>query len=1428
MTGRMSGNIKRLIIGLLILTGFSSAGFSFQKKIIVNENIYKRVVGGGAVGTDFVIVDDLVNFDKFKIGDTILIIQMKGLQIDVPETGSYATPHNSLGSPGKYEFMIIESTDNGTRKVTFRNNLTNNYDIRGDVQIIRVPSYNSALVDAAITCPPWDSISKSGGVLTMIVGKTLKLNANIDVSGKGFAGGAIALGDGLCSDSDPANLQKYAYSTGFTNSGFKGEGIVSQAWIDATTQIPIYPDYAKGKGMNFNGGGGGNGRFSGGGGGSNYGAGGKGGRENPDICSGAPDPGLGGRQIKSTALVDGIYLGGGGGGSTYSAGGTSSTGGIGGGIVIIICNDIEGNGHIINTDGITATQASGTAGAGGGGAGGSIALYLENFSTATNLTLSAKGAKGGNNTGNFGEGGGGGGGLIWISNVSVPGNITRSITGGIPGTRSGGSTATPGAIGENLTTFVPILNGFLFNSIRSTGTNDQTDSICSDQIPYQVTGTKPVGGSGSYTYLWQRKNDSGGLPVNIASSNIQNFTFSAPEADTFFIRRIVKDEGTLLTDTSKWVEIRVQSFIKNNNIVIESDFIGPADTICYNGDPKLIRQLLPDLTDGNPKYYLFDWQDSTSVSAWMSNGGTLKDYNPPPGLLRTTWYKRKVTSGRCIDKTAIVKVTVLDTISKNIITTRFDTICHGGTFVNLLPDPGLSGGDNTYRFLWEYSQTGLPAAWSIVPGGSNNAIYDPDESSPWFPGTVYYRRTVSSGKHDVCVNISQTAVRQDWPVIAGNNISADQTICSGSIPVAITGPEPSNGAGSGTFKYTWQDSTRFQSWTDIPGFIKVPGMAGEDYTPPSLSDTTRYRRIAYSSKCYDFSKSRIINVHKPITNNLIYLSPGVVDSTICNGASTNLLKGLKPSGGTGNTIDNIFKWEVSPDKTNWNPALPGDSIYYQPGLLLNATVNPVYFYYRRNFTSGKCSSISDTITIKVLPKITGNNISAVKTAVCYNTAAQLMGPGLTGGDGIPVWLWEENTDGSNWVTASGTSNQKDYSRILTDTAKFRRIIFSGPFNCCKDTSNVLSIDTLTLPVGKITSIADTSICDGTLTKIKTYLTQAAPWEIEYTDSVNVNPQKITITKHVDSFLVYPATTASTTQYRYKLVSVTDNNGCKAVPVSISGSRIVNVYKWPRATIVTADPRACGPEYHLTYTPSVGTGTWYKVSGPGTATFSPNVNAPDKVTVDSTGAAWSDENIYTFKWREVNWQCADSAFLTISFYKRTGLVNAGPDEYLYSFDKVDTLRALKPLVGTGLWSVISGTGTISNDSIVSNLSDGANKFEWTVINGACISKDQVVITVYDLIIPEGFSPNNDLINDEFVIQGLDIAYNEVSLRILNSAGTEVFFTSNANGTWSNWKGENENGALPEGTYYYLLTIKSKRTNTVFNKSGFIILKRYNSQ
>jgi len=104
-----------------------------------------------------------------------------------------------------------------------------------------------------------------------------------------------------------------------------------------------------------------------------------------------------------------------------------------------------------------------------------------------------------------------------------------------------------------------------------------------------------------------------------------------------------------------------------------------------------------------------------------------------------------------------------------------------------------------------------------------------------------------------------------------------------------------------------------------------------------------------------------------------------------------------------------------------------------------------------------------------------------------------------------------------------------------------------------------------------------------------------------------------------------------------------------------------------------------------------------------------------------------------------------------------------------------------------------------------------------------------VTVLNLFIPEGFSPNNDPggYNNTFRIKGLVTDKQLAELTVINGDGIEVFRTSNTGGSeWVDWDGKNMKGNdVPEGTYYYLLKLISKENNQVFKKSGFIVLKRY---
>jgi hypothetical protein len=397
----------RLLTGLFALL---SSCISAQTNTVSGTiNLYASVTG---INSQTLTVS---NASGFLPCDRVLIIQMKGVSVNSSNTINYGSI-NAFNNAGKYEFATISAVNGNA--LTLNAPLQRMYSTNGLVQVIRVPVYNNAVVNGSLSCADWNGTT--GGVLVFEVCGTLSLNGTINVSGKGFRGGAVIPGSSTC-QGDTIN---YVLSSPSLYSAQKGEGV-----FISTSQNNL------GKGKNANGGGGGNDINGGGAGGGNYGAGGMGG----DFISPISCPpnytmfcgGISGQNLPYSNTLNLVFMGGGGGAGQQNNG-TSTAGGNGGGIIIIRSNSIVGNTNFIRADGNNVPTTNSIDGQGGGGAGGTILLDVQNFSS---LNVSARGGTGGSDTYNgwdcHAKGGGGGGGIVWLS--STQNGITTSLNGGNPG-----------------------------------------------------------------------------------------------------------------------------------------------------------------------------------------------------------------------------------------------------------------------------------------------------------------------------------------------------------------------------------------------------------------------------------------------------------------------------------------------------------------------------------------------------------------------------------------------------------------------------------------------------------------------------------------------------------------------------------------------------------------------------------------------------------------------------------------------------------------------------------------------------------------------------------------------------------------------------------------------------------------------------------
>jgi gliding motility-associated-like protein len=91
-----------------------------------------------------------------------------------------------------------------------------------------------------------------------------------------------------------------------------------------------------------------------------------------------------------------------------------------------------------------------------------------------------------------------------------------------------------------------------------------------------------------------------------------------------------------------------------------------------------------------------------------------------------------------------------------------------------------------------------------------------------------------------------------------------------------------------------------------------------------------------------------------------------------------------------------------------------------------------------------------------------------------------------------------------------------------------------------------------------------------------------------------------------------------------------------------------------------------------------------------------------------------------------------------------------------------------------------------------------------------------ITIAELSIPEGFSPNSNGKNDKWVITGLE-AYPQNSIKVFNRWGNEVFAAAPYKYSWDG--SSVSGGKVPAGTYYYVLDLGNGKKLT-----GYVYVAR----
>jgi|WetSurMetagenome_2_1015567.scaffolds.fasta_scaffold04340_2 hypothetical protein len=586
---------------------------------------------------------------------------------------------------------------------------------------------------------------------------------------------------------------------------------------------------------------------------------------------------------------------------------------------------------------------------------------------------------------------------------SVNNSVWNNITGATSETYQSGAMAsslyyrrseTSGSCGTVQTNSVQIV----VNNQLVAGTVKSDQTICYGISPgIFLTNTYPTGGTGSYTYQWQKLVASSWTDIQSATS--ETYT-SGNLTSTSYFRR-TETSGTCGSVTSNQITVTVRSqFLPG--------VIGSSQTVNYGAVPaELVSASSPT---GGAGSFTYQWQNSLDNSTWSNITGATSESFQPPALTVKKYYKRLTTDASCgTTETNMLTITVNSLLVPGEIKDN-QTICYNTTPNQLTTSIIPSGGNGTYLYQWQKTEDGI--TWTNITAANSDSY-----QSGALIKTTYFRKRVTSASLDDYSNIVTVTVHDNFiPGVIG----ADQTICYNEVPGSITSVSLPSG-GNGTYTNQWKYSLNSSSWT------VVTGATDSFYEPTALTVKTYFKKIV-TDQC-GVKETNIITINV----NPVFI-PGTIgdnQTIVFNNAPLKLDVSTVATGGTGTFT---YQWQKSLDNLAWTNITGANDAFYQPPATSQTT------YFKRLTTSGSCGTLpTNTITITVTTEVLVGTIGSNQT-ICYLTAPALLTTltGPSAGVVVNSQNWQKSEDATTWADISTATTDTYQSGVLTKDMYFRK------------------------------------------------------------------------------------------------------------------------------------------------------------------------------------------------------------------------------------------------------------------------------------------------------------------------------------------------------------------------------------------------------
>jgi gliding motility-associated-like protein len=381
------------------------------------------------------------------------------------------------------------------------------------------------------------------------------------------------------------------------------------------------------------------------------------------------------------------------------------------------------------------------------------------------------------------------------------------------------------------------------------------------------------------------------------------------------------------------------------------------------------------------------------------------------------------------------------------------------------------------------------------------------------------------------------------------------------------------------------------------------------------------------------------------------------------------------------------------------------------------------------------------------------------------------------------------TDGSVMLNVSGGSSpytfnwsgpdgfQSEESEITQLSAGEYTLVVSDASGCNETiTTEIIAPEPLVITTGEVMDATCQTLADGTITTSISGGTE--PYDISWS-----GPDGFTAdSTFIDQIL--PG------QY---IISATDSNNCSSTD-TVTVDFVLEI-----TASAGSDLNICANELPLEITGeglNASNFLWLNLDG-------------DTLSTDTTLEINNTTGNYEFILLAGNGFCSISDTVEVEVLE-TPEANAGPD--LEVFAEAPFTLGGSPTSPTGVDYSWTPNPTGSLDTTLANPSGflvETTQFtvEVTDQNG-CVGTDTVLVEVLpEVQVTSGFTPNNDGINDTWIIDNMELFPNNV-VNIFNRWG-EAVYQANGYNSGNAWDGTYEGEPLPVGTYYYTIELNDEK-------------------